>query len=44
MHDQSLSARCSHIKRRIIRDEPLKGGLLELALYLTGDDRHEDDL
>ena len=35
---KSFGARCGHIKRRLSKDEPLKGKLLELALDLAGDD------
>lgn len=31
------SARCGHVKRRLLRDEPLKGKLLEFALDVLGD-------
>jgi len=34
---KSLSARCGHVKRRLARDEPLTGKLLEFALDCTGD-------
>ncbi|MCG5077225.1 hypothetical protein [Paraburkholderia tagetis] len=34
---KSMSARFGHIKRRLIRDEPLTGDLLKLALDVVGD-------
>ena len=34
---RSMSARLGHVKRRLLRDEPLTGDLLELALDVVGD-------
>lgn len=31
------NARCGHIKRKLLRNEPLKGELLKLALDILGD-------
>lgn len=35
---KSVSAKCGHVKRRLLRDEPLTGELLEFALDLVRDD------
>jgi len=32
-----ISARCGHVKRRLSRDEPLTGELLEFALDVLGE-------
>jgi hypothetical protein len=35
---KKVSARCGHIKRRLLRKEPLRGELLEFALGIVGND------
>lgn len=41
---KSISARCGHVKRRLSRNEPLKGKVLEFALSIVeGDCRSPDD-
>jgi hypothetical protein len=35
---KSFSTRIGHVKRRVMRDERLKGVMLEFALSLIGDD------
>src|SRR5688500_16761418 len=35
---KSISTKCGHVKRRLVRDEPLTGELLEFALGLVPDD------
>lgn len=39
---KSISAQCGHIKRRLLRNEPLKGELLDLALSIVGDPERDD--
>lgn len=36
---KSISTKCGHVKRRLVRDEPLTGALLEFALDTVGDER-----
>ena len=42
----SISAKCGHVKRRLLRNEPLRGKVLQFALELVGDgtDSSDDDL
>lgn len=41
---KSMSARFGHIKRRLVREEPLTGKHLELALDIVGDGNTGDKL
>ncbi len=41
---KSTSARLGHVKRRLIRDEPLAGDHLKLALDVVGDGNTGDRL
>lgn len=34
---RSISARCGHVKRRLARNEPLEGQLLEFAISVAGE-------
>lgn len=34
----AISAKCGHVKRRIKRNEPLTGKVLEFALEVVGED------
>jgi len=34
---KKISAKCGHVKRRLIRNEPLTGELLEFAISVIGD-------
>lgn len=36
---KAVSARCGHVKRRLVRGEPIKGKLLQFALNTISDDR-----
>lgn len=41
---KSVNGRLGHIKRRLLRAEPLTKGLLELALEVVGDGSTGDEL
>lgn len=40
----AISAKCGHIKRRLVRNQPLTGKLLEFALDAVGDGRADNRL
>jgi len=35
-----ISAKCGHVKRRLVRNEPLTGELLEIALSAVGENNN----
>ncbi len=41
---KSISAKCGHVKRRLVRNEPLTGGLLEFAIEVVGESDIADKL
>ena len=38
---KDINAKCSQVKRKLLKDEPLTGDLLEFALDLLGTEEHK---